>query len=707
MKFNFRSCRNRFLSSALVSFMVLGNVIAPASAVQAKETNPTDPKVTAYQILNGKEQPHEEFDTIQAAVNAADGKNPMIIELGPNEQYHQTINIEKKYKNITLKSKDSSRPATIVGKEITSGQTMLTIRAENTKVEYVNFTGLYQVKPDKDNGTVAIRIKASNTEINGCKIYKMGCKYTDDAYEGIGFNAHGIICSNSDYKGEETAIKNVKVTNCELSELKLGNSEALVMNGNVTDFVISGNKVHDCDNIGIDIIGYEKSKNDGYDDKDRARYGEVTNNIVYNISSRDNLTYRDDPDDKISKCAGGIYVDGGTHILIQNNYVENCDIGLELASEAYHKNTDYIEVYDNIFVNNNELGGISIGGCGKNNGYATNCTIENNTIYNEDECIFRIQRANDPTNKITKNIFIAKSGSEIKTYCDDSSGLGIDNNVIENNLVSNDYKKDNLRDNDTKFTATDIVFNKDSKSISFNSNGIDLKGYGYGQSDSFVPSDSKPVDKPEDKKDDQPGDTSNTGNTENTGNTGNSSNPNKTNDGNTGNTSSSTTTTTASTTPSVSIPAITKNATFKDKKSNGKYKITKIIKKNGKVVGGNVEYVTVLSKKCKKVTVPNRVNINGVLFNVTSIGNNAAKNCKKLTNVAIGTNVTKIGSNVFANCKNLKKVNIKTIKLKKIGANAFKGINKKVKFKINKKRLARYTKMIKKAKAPKTSKFTK
>ena len=43
----------------------------------------------------------------------------------------------------------------------------------------------------------------------------------------------------------------------ELANLTLGSSEALVVNGNVKDFRIEGNKVHDTNNIGIDVIGFE------------------------------------------------------------------------------------------------------------------------------------------------------------------------------------------------------------------------------------------------------------------------------------------------------------------------------------------------------------------------------------------------------------------------------------------------------------------
>ena len=125
------------------------------------------------------------------------------------------------------------------------------------------------------------------------------------------------------------------------------------------------------------------------------------------------------------------------------------------------------------------------------------------------------------------------------------------------------------------------------------------------------------------------------------------------------------------------------------------------------MTGGTVTYMKPYNKNCTKATIPATVKIGGVTFKVTEVSNNAFKNCKNLKKVIIGKNVTKIGSKAFYGCKKLKSITIKTTKLKKIGSKAFKGINSKAKFKVPKKKLSKYKKMIKKAKAPKKAKITK
>ena len=81
------------------------------------------------------------------------------------------------------------------------------------------------------------------------------------------------------------------------------------------------------------------------------------------------------------------------------------------------------------------------------------------------------------------------------------------------------------------------------------------------------------------------------------------------------------------------------------------------------------------SKKVKSVTILNKVKIGKKTYTVTSITKNAFKGCKKL-----------------------KKVTIKAAKLKSIGKNAFKGIYKKATFKVPKKQLKKYKKLIQKKK---------
>ncbi|HAH17545.1 leucine-rich repeat protein [uncultured Eubacterium sp.] len=134
---------------------------------------------------------------------------------------------------------------------------------------------------------------------------------------------------------------------------------------------------------------------------------------------------------------------------------------------------------------------------------------------------------------------------------------------------------------------------------------------------------------------------------------------------------------------------------------NFTYKVTKAVVKKGEV--GEVEVTGLNKKSLKKIKIADKVTIDGITYNVTSIGKNAFKGNKKATQVTIGKNVTKIGAGAFADAKKLKKVIIKSTKITKIGKKAFaRKKGKKLTFKVNKKNKKAYKKLLKKAK---TNKF--
>lgn len=192
------------------------------------------------------------------------------------------------------------------------------------------------------------------------------------------------------------SISALAISGNELDHLLTGCSESLSVNGNVETFTISSNVVHDNDNIGIDAIGFEKVSRGPYD---QARDGEIRGNTVYNITSYGN------PDYGKQYAANGLYVDGGTRIVIEQNLVYNVDIGIEMASEQPNHVTSNVIARNNVIYSDNS-NGISIGGSGGGNGGTDQCTIVNNTLFGNDtkktqSGEFQIQH--HATNNVFKN----------------------------------------------------------------------------------------------------------------------------------------------------------------------------------------------------------------------------------------------------------------------------------------------------------------
>ena len=179
-------------------------------------------------------------------------------------------------------------------------------------------------------------------------------------------NGFGIAVYGTDAK---TPISDLVIDGNQVHHLKTGSSESLVVNGNVSGFRITRNVVHDNNNIGIDVIGFEHTAPDPA--VDRARDGVVSENKVYDITSRENYGEAN---------SDGIYVDGGTRIIIERNVVHDVDYGIELASEHFDGNTSHVTARDNL-VYSCHLSGFAIGGYDAKRGHTTDVAIVNNTIY--------------------------------------------------------------------------------------------------------------------------------------------------------------------------------------------------------------------------------------------------------------------------------------------------------------------------------------
>ena len=280
-----------------------------------------------------------------------------------------------------------------------SGTTALVTMSNRSFVKLIGFEIRNFIKSPGGSGVpVGIYMKGggNHIEIRNNKVHDI-----QNSCESC--NAHGIAFYGSN---STTSINNIIIDGNEVYNGKFGNSESMVLNGNVEFFTVSNNIVHDNDNIGIDFIGYEGTASNSA--VDRARDGTVVGNLVYNIDSYSNPAYGGD------RSADGIYVDGGTRILIERNVVHDTDIAMELASEHRNKDTSYITLRNNFIYNNLEVG-IAIGGYDTRRGSTRNCTIVNNTLYNNN-------RLND-------------WGSELYVQFDTR------NNVIENNIFfANAYK---------------------------------------------------------------------------------------------------------------------------------------------------------------------------------------------------------------------------------------------------------------------------
>lgn len=278
-----------------------------------------------------------------------------------------------------------------------------------------------------------------NFQTNSTSLVPAGIDITGSPHDltFISNRVHNISNPNTSSDGNAYAIAVHGTTAAPISNLvfrcneiysnSTGQSETFSLDGNCNGFEISGNLVHDNDNIGIGFIGYEGVSSDST--QDYTRNGVCRSNVVWNISAFNNPSEENEYD------ADGIYSDGGSNVLIELNLVHNCDLGVEMASEHKGHAAMGCICRDNILWSNYTTG-ISIGGYSTSVGRTLNCVITHNTLYHNDTTMsgtgeFEMQYS-PVSNTFTHNILIANSQNQlISDYFTQNTNNTLDWNIYD------------------------------------------------------------------------------------------------------------------------------------------------------------------------------------------------------------------------------------------------------------------------------------
>jgi hypothetical protein len=363
----------RFSAVLIAGLMILiGVALTPALALQARAAE------AFYVAPNGSDANpgtmQQPFRTVQHAAAEAKPGDTINIEGGA---YCQRLTITASGNasegSITFRSKPGET-AILDGSCLTpeiGDSAMITIH----NASYIKVEGLevrnYKTA-DRSRAPFGIRIYGHGSHIELLRNNVHNIEQTYPGREGAGHGANGFGIAV--YGTDTSPITDLVIAGNEVHDLQTGSSESLVLNGNVTHFRVTGNRVHNNNNIGIDIIGFEHTAPNPK--IDRARDGVVSGNTVYDITSKGNPAYRQDAN------SDGIYVDGGTDVVIERNIIHNVDFGIETASEHYGHNSSHILVRNNL-IYSCHTAGITIGGYDLKRGGTHDVTIVNNTLYKD------------------------------------------------------------------------------------------------------------------------------------------------------------------------------------------------------------------------------------------------------------------------------------------------------------------------------------
>jgi hypothetical protein len=281
------------------------------------------------------------FAGIQHAIGALRGGGTVVLRGG---RYAQRVSLVDVH-DVTVRAQAGEHPV-LDGSSLkvpTGRSAMITIaNSTDLTIRGLDITG-YRTS-DIDAMPIGIYVHGGDTGIHivGNHVHDLGNQ--NGTQGSMDMNAHGIAVY-----GDSAArpVHDLTIDSNEVDHLTLGASESVVVNGNVDGWRITGNRIHDNNNIGIDAIGFEPtiSGKDRYTDINRARNGYIGFNDVRRINSQGNPAYYSDG--TYCNCADGVYVDGGTRIVIEHNVAVGNDIGIEVAAENPKGSADHVAVRDN------------------------------------------------------------------------------------------------------------------------------------------------------------------------------------------------------------------------------------------------------------------------------------------------------------------------------------------------------------------------
>ena len=256
-----------------------------------------------------------------------------------------------------------------------------------------------------------------------------------------GSRASGITAFGTD---PTAGISNLIIDSNQVFNCQPSLAETVSLNGNVHEFQVTNNFIHDCNNIGIDCIGGERSSSDPT--TDFARNGVVSGNRVTRIHFTG--TGRD---------GAGIFVDGGQNIIVERNTSWRNDVGIEVNAVQSSATAANVVVRDNyVFANNGA--GISVGASQQSDGTVQNCQVLNNTLFHD----------------------------QLKVRGDGELRLQWgSNNVIENNLADTTRGNVLLNGQFGSFNNTsnyNLYYSPDGSNAQFRWDGFAYAGLGFLQS---------------------------------------------------------------------------------------------------------------------------------------------------------------------------------------------------------------------------------
>jgi Secretion system C-terminal sorting domain len=376
--------KKHLLQTAFLLTFCLFNSLSKAANIYVKPTGSNTNSGLTFALA---------FKTIQKALDVAVPNDIIYVAAGTYKERLWWTNSGTSGAPITLTNYSGG----IVYVDGASGGTnttaneLLVISSKSfIKVENIRFRNNYRA----DAVGIYVTGAGQDIQINNCQIYNIGWTTVKTTIPGSGNNANPLVVVGN----MADSLRNIQITGNQIYTCITGYSEALAVNGNVSNFSIKNNTVRDITNIGIVCAGHY-AWTGAPDAVNQARNGLVQGNTVYNCVS-------------LVAVSAGLYVDGGKNIIVERNRSYSNGCGFSVGCENDGFTATNVKVRDNWSYNNKEAG--MIFGANAPNSKVTNSSVSNNTFYKNytiggfgGELVLQ----NGDNNKVLQNIFVPKTNS--------------------------------------------------------------------------------------------------------------------------------------------------------------------------------------------------------------------------------------------------------------------------------------------------------
>ena len=308
------------------------------------------------------------YRLIQKALNRAQQGVTIKIAKGTYNELLTVISSGSKDAPIIVESWKNEKP-NISGRyfDNETNKALLSIsNASHVHFKNLKFTDFHASDHNKQVYGVWIDGAGENIQFNNCELTKLGSKGAPS------MNSHAVLVTG---RNDRRSLNNIQFRSLKIHDCH-GLGSLLSIKGNVENGLLESSQLQNSDSLGLELIGNAGIASSSLVDMPRNFI--IRRNYLKSLHRKRMLSTGG------FRSAKAIFIDGAENIIVENNRVHNCDLGVELTSTKKGLGLNNMTIRNN-WIQENESVGLVVGGSVYQTGRTENIRITNNTLIENDQ----------------------------------------------------------------------------------------------------------------------------------------------------------------------------------------------------------------------------------------------------------------------------------------------------------------------------------